>query len=224
MLRMSNSKALVVFSGGQDSTTCLAVACSEFEWVETVTFDYGQRHRIELKQAAKLAEIAGVKQHHQLDMRWLGRMTENALTRSDIPITHAEGELPSTFVPGRNLFFLSVAAVLAQQRGIHTIYTGVCETDYSGYPDCRNEFIVSLNRTLNLRIDYPFDIRTPLMWLTKQETVDLMQSLGRMDWYIHTHTCYEGQRPACGKCPACVLRLAGFAAGGYQDPLDYIRP
>ncbi|NBV42996.1 7-cyano-7-deazaguanine synthase QueC [bacterium] len=218
---MSYTKALVVFSGGQDSTTCLAVACSEFEWVETVTFDYGQRHRIELAQAAKLADIAGVKQHHQLDMRWLGHMTENALTRTDIPITHEEGELPSTFVPGRNLFFLSVAAVLARQRGIQTIYTGVCETDYSGYPDCRNEFITSLNRTLNLGIDYPFDIRTPLMWLTKKETVELMQSLGRLDWYADTHTCYEGTRPACGKCPACLLRLAGFEAAGYQDPLNY---
>jgi 7-cyano-7-deazaguanine synthase len=214
--------ALVVFSGGQDSTTCLAQACAEFDSVETVTFDYGQRHVIELEQARILAKIAGVSEHHQIDMQWLGRLTENSLTRPDIPITHTDGQLPSTFVDGRNLFFLSVAAVLAKQRGIHTIYTGVCETDFSGYPDCRDAFIQSLTQTLKLAIEYPYEIRTPLMWLTKAETVQLMAQLGKLDWYAETHTCYEGMRPACGKCPACTLRLKGFADACIPDPLPYL--
>lgn len=215
------SSALVVFSGGQDSTTCLAQACVDFDRVETVTFDYGQRHGIELKQAKTLAAIAGVTTHHQIDMQWLGRLTENALTRPNIPITHTAGEIPSTFVDGRNLFFLSVAAVLAKQRGIQVIYTGVCETDFSGYPDCRNTFIQSLTETLKLAIEYPYEIRTPLMRLTKGETVQLMARLGKLDWYAETHTCYEGLRPACGACPACVLRLKGFADAGIPDPLPY---
>jgi len=214
--------AMVVFSGGQDSTTCLAQAMADFANVETVTFDYGQRHRVELDQAHRIATMAGVRAHHLLDMKWLGRLTENALTRAEIPISHAAGELPSTFVDGRNLFFLSVAAVLAKQRGIHSIYAGVCETDFSGYPDCRNDFIKSLNTTLNLGIDYHFDIRTPLMWLTKADTVRLMATLGKLEWYAETHTCYEGRRPACGTCPACVLRLKGFRDAGIPDPLPYI--
>ncbi|NBV82745.1 7-cyano-7-deazaguanine synthase QueC [bacterium] len=214
--------AMVVFSGGQDSTTCLAQAMADFANVETVTFDYGQRHRVELDQAHRIATMAGVRAHHLLDMKWLGRLTENALTRAEIPISHAAGELPSTFVDGRNLFFLSVAAVLAKQRGIHSIYAGVCETDFSGYPDCRNDFIKSLNSTLNLGIDYHFDIRTPLMWLTKADTVRLMATLGKLEWYAETHTCYEGRRPACGTCPACVLRLKGFRDAGIPDPLPYI--
>lgn len=213
---------MVVFSGGQDSTTCLAQAMADFANVETVTFDYGQRHRVELDQAHRIATMAGVRAHHLLDMKWLGRLTENALTRAEIPISHAAGELPSTFVDGRNLFFLSVAAVLAKQRGIHSIYAGVCETDFSGYPDCRNDFIKSLNSTLNLGIDYHFDIRTPLMWLTKADTVRLMATLGKLEWYAETHTCYEGRRPACGTCPACVLRLKGFRDAGIPDPLPYI--
>lgn len=215
------TNALVVFSGGQDSTTCLAIACNEFTQVETVTFDYGQRHQVELEQAKKLAKIANVSAHHQLDMKWLGSLTENALTRSDIPITHQEGRLPSTFVDGRNLFFLSVAAVLAKQRNIKVIYTGVCETDFSGYPDCRNAFIQSLTQTLHLGIEYPFEIRTPLMWMTKAETVLEMKRLDRLHWYAETHTCYEGARPACGKCPACTLRLNGFRTAGLSDPLLY---
>ena len=217
----TETKALVVFSGGQDSTTCLAQALADFDSVETVTFDYGQRHVIELEQARILAKIAGVADHHQIDMQWLGRLTENSLTRIDIPITDTDGQLPSTFVDGRNLFFLSVAAVLAKQRGIHTIYTGVCETDFSGYPDCRDTFIQSLTQTLKLAIEYPYEIRTPLMWLTKAETVQLMARLGKLAWYAETHSCYEGQRPACGRCPACILRLKGFADAGVPDPLPY---
>lgn len=217
----TETKALVVFSGGQDSTTCLAQALADFDSVETVTFDYGQRHVIELEQARILAKIAGVADHHQIDMQWLGQLTENSLTRIDIPITHTDGQLPSTFVDGRNLFFLSVAAVLAKQRGIHTIYTGVCETDFSGYPDCRDTFIQSLTQTLKLAIEYPYEIRTPLMWLTKAETVQLMARLGKLAWYAETHSCYEGQRPACGRCPACILRLKGFADAGVPDPLPY---
>jgi len=217
----SKNNALVVFSGGQDSTTCLAIAIRDCTRVETVTFDYGQRHRIELEQARLIANLAGSKKHHEIDMAWLGTLTENALTRPDIPITHLAGELPSTFVAGRNLFFLSIAAVIAKQRDIQLIYTGVCETDFSGYPDCRHDFITSLNQTINIGMDCNIEIRTPLMNLNKSETVILMRKLGKLDWYALSHTCYEGVRPACGSCPACKLRIKGFNDAGIPDPLEY---
>jgi 7-cyano-7-deazaguanine synthase len=221
MFQSLHPPALVVFSGGQDSTTCLAYALAHHTTVQVVTFDYSQRHRIELVQAATLAQLAGVHQH-QIEMTWLNTLAPSALTRADIAIEEKEGELPTTFVDGRNLFFLSVASVIAKQQGIHTIYTGVCETDFSGYPDCRNEFIKSLETTLQLGLDYPIEIRTPLMWMTKAETVLMMKDLGHLDWYAETHTCYEGHRPACGTCPACILRLKGFAEAGIPDPLEYM--
>ncbi|RAP27398.1 7-cyano-7-deazaguanine synthase QueC [Candidatus Marinamargulisbacteria bacterium SCGC AG-343-D04] len=214
-------KVLVLLSGGQDSTTCLAQACHDFPGeVMAVGFDYGQRHRIELTQAQRISDIAKVP-FEVISLPFISSLTDNSLTRKDMPIEHKEGELPSTFVDGRNLFFLSVAAVRAKQKGVRILYTGVCQTDYSGYPDCRDDFVKSLQQSLNLAMDYEFDIRTPLMFLTKAETVRMMETLGKLEWLKESHTCYEGKRPACGRCPACLLRLKGFLEVGIKDPLEY---
>ncbi|EMC52728.1 7-cyano-7-deazaguanine synthase QueC [Streptococcus mutans] len=207
---MKRQSALVVFSGGQDSTTCLFWAMKHYEYVETVTFSYGQRHSQELEVAKEIAAEQGVK-HHVLDMSLLGQITENALT-SDIAIETKDGEVPNTFVDGRNHLFLSFAAVLAKQRKIRDIVTGVCQTDFSGYPDCRDVFVKSLNVTLNLAMDYEFVIQTPLMWLDKAETWELADQLGKFDYVRQkTLTCYNGIRgTGCRQCPACHLRQAGL--------------
>lgn len=210
---MKQDKAVVVFSGGQDSTTCLFWAKERFAEVEAVTFNYGQRHRLELECAADIAAELGVR-HHVLDMSLLGQLAPNALTRGDISIEQKEGELPTTFVDGRNLLFLSFAAVLAKGIGARHIVTGVCETDFSGYPDCRDVFIKSLNVTLNLSMDYAFVIHTPLMWLNKAETWKLADELGAFDFVRErTLTCYNGiKADGCGECPACKLRSQGLHA------------
>lgn len=209
---MKREKAVVVFSGGQDSTTCLFWAKENFAEVEAVTFKYGQRHALETEIAASIAEELGVR-HHLLDMSLLGQLAPNALTRDDIEIKQDEGALPTTFVDGRNLLFLSFAAVLAKQIGAKHIVTGVCETDFSGYPDCRDVFIKSLNVTLNLAMDYPFVIDTPLMWLNKAQTWELADRLGAFEFVRdRTLTCYNGIPAAgCGECPACKLRANGLA-------------
>ncbi|GLH63475.1 7-cyano-7-deazaguanine synthase QueC [Parageobacillus sp. G301] len=208
---MKKEKAIVVFSGGQDSTTCLFWALKQFDKVEAVTFDYGQRHRLEIEVAASIAKELGVP-HTVLDMSLLNQLAPNALTRSDIAIEQNEGQLPSTFVDGRNLLFLSFAAVLAKQKGARHLVTGVCETDFSGYPDCRDIFIKSLNVTLNLAMDYQFVIHTPLMWLTKAQTWKLADELGAFEFVrTKTLTCYNGIiADGCGECPACVLRRRGL--------------
>ncbi|WP_019318787.1 7-cyano-7-deazaguanine synthase QueC [Streptococcus mutans] len=207
---MKRQSALVVFSGGQDSTTCLFWAMKHYEYIETVTFSYGQRHSQELEVAKEIAAEQGVK-HHILDMSLLGQITENALT-SDIAIETKDGEVPNTFVDGRNHLFLSFAAVLAKQRKIRDIVTGVCQTDFSGYPDCRDVFVKSLNVTLNLAMDYEFVIQTPLMWLDKAETWELADQLGKFDYVRQkTLSCYNGIRgTGCRQCPACHLRQAGL--------------
>lgn len=204
-------KAMVVFSGGQDSTTCLIWAMQEFDEVEAVTFHYGQRHELEIECAKNIAKELGVK-HRILDMSLLGQLTPNALTRDDIEIEEKEGELPSTFVDGRNLLFLSFAAVAAKQIGARHIVTGVCETDFSGYPDCRDVFIKSMNVTLNLSMDYPFVIHTPLMWLNKEETWELADDLDSLEFVrTKTLTCYNGViADGCNECPACKLRKRGL--------------
>ncbi len=207
---MKRQSALVVFSGGQDSTTCLFWALKHYEHVETVTFSYGQRHSQEIQVAQAIAKEQGVK-NHLLDMSLLGQLTANALTR-DLDISGEEGQVPNTFVDGRNHLFLSFAAVLAKQIGTTDIITGVCETDFSGYPDCRDSFVKSLNVTLNLAMDYPFVIQTPLMWLDKAETWALADSLGQFDYVREkTLTCYNGIiGSGCGECPACHLRQRGL--------------
>ncbi len=192
---LKEEKAIVVFSGGQDSTTCLFWAKEQFKEVEAVTFDYGQRHRLEIECAMEIAKKVGVK-HHILDMSLLNQLAPNALTRDDIEVEEGkDGELPSTFVPGRNLLFLSFAGVLASQVGAKHIVTGVCETDFSGYPDCRDVFI-----------------KSPLMWLTKAQTWELADQLGVLDFVRNnTLTCYNGIiADGCGECPACKLRKRGL--------------
>ncbi|WP_200088623.1 7-cyano-7-deazaguanine synthase QueC [Salicibibacter cibi] len=209
---MKKESAVVVFSGGQDSTTCLFWALERFEKVYAVTFAYGQRHDGEIEVAREIAAAVGVE-HEVLDMELLNQLAPNALTRKDIEVSEgADGELPSTFVPGRNLLFLSFAAIFGEQRGAKHIVTGVCETDYSGYPDCRDGFVKSLNVTLNLAIDETFVLHTPLMWLDKAETWKLADDLGQLN-YIRacTLTCYHGIiGNGCGECPACKLRRQGL--------------
>lgn len=208
---LKNEKAVVVFSGGQDSTTCLLWAMKQFREVEAVTFDYGQRHRQEIDCAKQIAAELGVKLT-VLDMSLLGQLTQNALTRDDMPIVHEEGALPNTFVEGRNHLFLSFAAVMAKGVGARHLVTGVCETDFSGYPDCRDAFVKSLNVTLNLAMDYEFVIHTPLMWIDKAETWELADKLGAFEFVRErTLTCYNGMiGDGCGECPACKLRRAGM--------------
>ncbi|WP_010651204.1 7-cyano-7-deazaguanine synthase QueC [Oceanobacillus massiliensis] len=207
-----NNKAVVVFSGGQDSTTCLYWALEKFDHVEAVTFDYNQRHATEIEAAKAIADELNVP-HHILDMSLLNQLAPNALTRDDIQVKDGEnGELPSTFVPGRNLLFLSFATILARQIGAKHIIAGVCETDFSGYPDCRDIFVKSLNVSLNLSMDDQFVIHTPLMWLNKAQTWELADQLGAFDYICEkTITCYHGVRgDGCGECPSCILRKQGL--------------
>ena len=209
---LKDEKAVVVFSGGQDSTTCLFWAKKTFKEVVAVTFDYNQRHNKEIECAQAIAKETGVK-HYILNMDLLNQLAPNALTRNNIAVKNGEnGELPSTFVPGRNLLFLSFAAVLASQVGAKHLVTGVSETDFSGYPDCRDSFIKSLNVTINLAMDQDFVIHTPLMWLDKAETWKLADELRILDLIkTKTLTCYEGMiGDGCGTCPACVLRRNGY--------------
>nr|EGQ4363161.1 7-cyano-7-deazaguanine synthase QueC [Staphylococcus pseudintermedius] len=207
---LNNEKALVVFSGGQDSTTCLFYAKKHFKEVELVTFEYGQRHAKEIEVAKEIAEDQGLK-HHVLDMALLSQLTPNALTSHDMTID-SHNDVPNTFVPARNLLFLSFAGALAYQIGAKHLITGVCETDFSGYPDCHDSFIKSMNVTLNLAIDRDFVIHTPLMWLNKKETWALSDDLGVLDYVRdRTLTCYNGIiAEGCGECPACQLRQRGL--------------
>ncbi|WP_146815459.1 7-cyano-7-deazaguanine synthase QueC [Alkalibacillus haloalkaliphilus] len=213
VIKMKNEKALVVFSGGQDSTTCLFWALENFKEVETVTFDYNQRHDLEIEVAQEIAKELGVN-NRVLDMSLISQLSANALTRDDIEIEEKDGELPSTFVEGRNHLFLSFAAVLGKQIGAKHIITGVSETDFSGYPDCRDGFIKSLNVTLNLSMDDQFVIHTPLMWRDKKEVWQLSDELGALDFVQNrTLTCYNGvMAEGCGECPACQLRREGLDA------------
>lgn len=207
-----NEKAIVVFSGGQDSTTCLFWALEHFTEVVAVTFDYNQRHAIEIDCAKAITADLQIE-HHILDMTLLNQLAPNALTRSNIDVKNGEdGALPSTFVPGRNLLFLSFTGILAYQIGARHIITGVCETDFSGYPDCRDQFIKSLNVTLNLSMERPFVIHTPLMWLNKAETWAMADGFGKLDYVRNkTLTCYNGViADGCGECPACELRMQGL--------------
>ena len=224
-----SERALVLFSGGQDSTTCLAWALDRFDHVETVGFDYGQRHRVELD--CRVDIVASLKafypdwtaklgEDHTVDLGVLGQISESALTR-DTAIEMQENGLPSTFVPGRNLMFLTMAAALAYRRGLTHIVGGMCETDYSGYPDCRDQTIRALETALGLGMDRQFVLDTPLMWIDKAATWRLAETLGgeRLVTLIReqTHTCYLGERGqlhdwghGCGACPACELRAKGY--------------
>lgn len=210
---MKDSAALVVFSGGQDSTTCLFWALKNFKEVHTITFSYGQKHSQEIEVARRIAKNAGVDFFLQ-DASFISQIGTSSLTDSSIRMDDEkpEGGFPNTFVPGRNMFFLSVAAVYAREHGIHHLVTGVSQTDFSGYPDCRDGFIKSMNLTINLAMDEQFVIHTPLMWLDKAETWALADQLGVLNLVRYeTLTCYNGiQGEGCGHCPACRLRAAGL--------------
>ena len=210
---MKNDKAVVVFSGGQDSTTCLFWAKERFKEVIALSFDYGQKHKKELECAKEICKKHGVE-HHILDLTLLNQLAPNSLTRVNIEVDKEKpkGSLPNSFVDGRNLLFLSFVAVFAKQRGTGNIITGVSQSDFSGYPDCRDVFIKSLNVTLNLSMDYEFDIITPLMWLDKADTWKLADDLGVLDLVKNeTLTCYNGViGDGCGECPSCKLRNDGF--------------
>ncbi len=205
-------KALVVFSGGQDSTTCLFKALADYGQgaVEALTFSYGQKHELELSVSAKIAQELGVPQT-VMDVGLLGEITSNALLKKDGSAILPGEKYPNTFVDGRNMLFLLLAAIQAKNHGIKDIITGVCQTDFSGYPDCRDIFIKSLNVTLNLAMDYDFNIITPLMWLDKKEVWRLADSLGKFAFIKDkTHTCYNNVPGGCGACPACLLRDKGL--------------
>lgn len=213
MNKMNNDEALVVFSGGQDSSTCLFWAKKKFSKVHALTFIYGQKHSLEVEMAGKLAEKAGVD-FHLMDVSFIGQLGRNSLTDPSMAMDQEKPEdsCPNTFVPGRNLFFLSIATVMAREHGINHIVTGVSQTDFSGYPDCRDAFIKSLNVTLNLAMDEQFVIHTPLMWIDKAQTWALADELGVLDIIRNeTLTCYNGvPGDGCGHCPACRLRRAGL--------------
>jgi 7-cyano-7-deazaguanine synthase len=216
-------KALVVLSGGQDSTTCLYWALQEFgpDQVETITFDYGQRHRIEIDCARQIAQLASVP-NAVLPINTFNVLGGNALADENVGVAHELNEknnLPNTFVPGRNLIFLTFAAAYAYQRDIEHLVTGVAQTDYSGYPDCRQNTVSAIELAIRLGMESRLKIHTPLMFISKRETVELARRVGALEAMAYTHTCYEGQQPPCGECPACVLRAKGFAETGIADPL-----
>ncbi|MDJ0711420.1 MAG: 7-cyano-7-deazaguanine synthase QueC [Woeseiaceae bacterium] len=216
-------KALVVLSGGQDSTTCLYWSMDRFgaNAVSTITFDYGQRHRVEIECAQRVAEFAGVS-NVVLPIDTFAALGGDALTDRNIDVEEsgdADAGLPNTFVPGRNLVFLTFAAAYAWQRDIGNLVTGVAQTDYSGYPDCREGTITALQHTLRLGMESQITIHTPLMHLTKKATVELARDLDALPAMALTHTCYNGRRPPCGACPACELRARGFDEAGVEDPL-----
>ncbi len=225
------SDALVLFSGGQDSTACLAWALARYRRVETVGFDYGQRHRVELECRPRIAGAlreafpqwsARLGADHLLDLALLGQIGDSALTDTRAIEMQANG-LPNTFVPGRNLLFFTLAAALAYRRGLSVLVGGMCETDYSGYPDCRDNTLKALQVAVSLGLDAPMTIETPLMWLTKAQTWALTDELGgtALNALVleHSHSCYLGERSlrhawgyGCGTCPACDLRRKGWEA------------
>jgi 7-cyano-7-deazaguanine synthase len=228
-------RGLVLLSGGQDSTTCLAWALERFAEVETIGFDYGQRHRIELECRASVLDRLRrefpdwshkLGLDHLIDLGVLGRISDTALTRENA-IAFEEGGLPNTFVPGRNLMFFTLAAAIGYRRGARHLVGGMCETDYSGYPDCRDDTLKALQATLSLGMDHRFVIHTPLMWLDKKATWALARKLGGNALVTmirdETHSCYLGDRShrydwgyGCGQCPACGLRRAGWEAFAAQ--------
>jgi 7-cyano-7-deazaguanine synthase len=223
------SGALVLFSGGQDSTTCLAWALSRYARVETIGFDYGQRHAVELTvRPAILRKLRGFSpdwdgklgEDHMIDLSLISKISDTAMTQ-DVEITMQENGLPNTFVPGRNLLFMTVAATVAYRRGLDVLVGGMCETDFSGYPDCRDDTIKALQVALNLGMATRLKLETPLMWIDKAQTWELANSLGGAELIdlirADTHTCYLGERGAlhdwgygCGTCPACALRARGY--------------
>ncbi len=223
-MSQTKRKAVVVFSGGQDSTTCLLYAVQQYDEVHAITFDYGQRHVQEIDVAKQIAADLNLAAHKVLDVGLLNELAVSALTRDAIPVSNElqENGLPNTFVPGRNILFLTLAAIYAYQVGADTVITGVCETDFSGYPDCRDEFVKALNKACVLGMEKNIRFDTPLMWLNKAETWALADKIGRLDYVRQkTLTCYNGIiGDGCGECPSCKLRAKGLQ--DYQQAPDAV--
>lgn len=214
---MKDNKALIILSGGQDSTTCLFWAQQYYKEVEAITFLYGQRHGVEIECAKKIAQIAKVK-WTLLTTTIFEQLGDSALIDKKLEIKTIDKSFPNTFIPGRNLFFLLVAGMYAYQYKIHHLVIGASQVDFSNYPDCRSNVIQTMALAMRLGMDYEIDIHTPLM-MSKKDIVLLGEELGITEYMKYTHTCYEGKRPPCGKCPACILRAKGFNEAGVKDPL-----
>ncbi len=213
-----SDKALVLLSGGQDSTTALFWAKENFKEIYTISFYYGQRHSIELESVKKIVEIANVE-NKIIDISFLKDLTTSALLKDEDIKINPHNNLPTSFVPGRNMLFLSIAASYAYDKGIRDLVIGVSQVDYSGYPDCRDDFIRSMERTISYAMDTKFRIHAPLIYMSKKDEVLYMESIGKLDVLAFTHTCYKGVFPPCGECPACKLRAGGFKEAGIEDPI-----
>lgn len=221
-MKIRPANCLVLLSGGQDSTTCLYWAKAKFKSVNVLNIMYGQRHEVECMAARKIASMADINSYQEFNLDFISKLGNSFLVgEGNISDPHpSSNKLPGSFVPGRNIFFLSVAAAIAYKKRMHDIVIGVSQTDYSGYPDCRASTITSIQTTLSLAMDYRFVIHTPLMYLSKDQTVKMATTLpGCIDILAYSHTCYEGEVPPCGKCPACILRAKGFKEEGITDPL-----
>lgn len=209
------NKAVVVFSGGQDSTTCLIEALEMYDEVHAITFDYGQRHKLEIEVAKSIAQELEVKAHKVLDVSLLNELAISSLTRDDIPVSHElqSNGLPNSFVPGRNILFLTLAGIYAYQIGAASVITGVCETDFSGYPDCRDSFVKAMQSALKQGMEYDLSLVTPLMWLDKAKTWAMADKYGKLEYVKEkTLTCYNGVvGSGCGDCPSCKLRAEGLS-------------
>ena len=217
-MKINKHAALVILSGGQDSTTALYWARKKFKLVEAITFDYGQRHKREISCARKIAVLAKIE-HKVIKLNFFKELSSNSLVTENIIKVNKNNNLPSTFVPGRNLIFVNIAAAYAYEQGIPNLVLGVSQVDYSGYPDCREQTIKSLGKTISLGMEFNVKIYTPLIHKTKKETVELAQELGIVEVLKYTHTCYLGKKDPCGKCPACLLRAKGFKDAEVKDPL-----
>lgn len=214
-------KAVVLLSGGQDSTTSLFWAKKRFREIIAVSFDYGQKHKIELKSAKRIAALAKVR-HYVIRIKEFRQIKHSALIDKHISLDKKDRinkNLPASFVPGRNILFLSVAASFAYTRNINNIVIGISQVDYSGYPDCRKQFIKAMEKALFLGMEFKFNIHTPLIDKSKKNVILFAKKLNVLEYMKWTHTCYKGVRPGCGKCAACKLRQKGFKEAGIKDPL-----
>jgi len=215
---LDEDAALVVLSGGADSAICLHWALKRFKSVQAITFDYGQRHRIELKAAARICELNNISQK-LVPINSFTALGGNSLLDTGMDIVAPVSGLPNTFVPGRNLIFLNLAAAWAYQLKYKNLITGVCQTDFSGYPDCREDTMAALEKSIQLGMEAELKILTPLMHVDKGDSIAMAVELGALESLAHSHTCYEGHVPPCGRCPSCILRAKGFEKIGLADPL-----
>ncbi len=213
-----NNPALILLSGGQDSTTALCWAMEKFTDVSAISFDFGQTHAIELESAKIIAQKCSIS-HEVIELQSIFKNVPHCDLLDKAEEGSASPHFPATFVPGRNLLFLNTAAIYAFSRGIRDLVIGVSQVDYSGYPDCREEFLQSAEQTISLAMDEKFTIHAPFLFCSKAEEIQLMQSMGTLDLLSFTHTCYRGKKPPCGKCDACALRAKGFEEAGIEDPI-----